>query len=124
MIYILAGLNIVAQLAIVGLLVFLCFRTRSKGLILISAILLTSGFFDSIFTVFFNPYTDWWIGREVSNWLTQSINVGGFPLRMVDLIKPLLYKSLCLLGVFLIYKEWRLGKFRFSQSKHREELTV
>ena len=124
MVYIFVGLNIVAQLTIAGLLVFLCFRTRSKGLILISAVLLTSGLFGSIFRDIFNPYTDWWIGREVSNWLMQSINVGGFPLRMVDLIRPLLYKSLWLIGVFLIYKEWRLGKFRFPQSKRREELTV
>ena len=36
MFYVLYGLNITAYLALVGLLVFLCFRTKSKGLILIS----------------------------------------------------------------------------------------
>ena len=35
MLYVLAGLNIAAHLALIGLLIFLCFRTKSKGLILI-----------------------------------------------------------------------------------------
>lgn len=109
---ILIGLNIIVLLAFVGLLVFLCFRTRSKGLILISAILLTGGLFSTLFNRFFDPY----MGQAVNNWLTQSVNVGGYPMMMVELIKPFLYRCLCLLSVFLIYKEWRQGKFRYPST--------
>ncbi len=31
----------------------------------------------------------------------------------VAMVHPLVYRCLCLLGVFLIYKEWRQGKFRY-----------
>ena len=34
---IIAGLNIVAELAFIGMLLFCCYRTRSKGVILLSA---------------------------------------------------------------------------------------
>ena len=62
---VIAGLSIVAHLALVGLLLFLCFRTKSKGVILISAILLTNGVFSSIFKHFFDPYMDQWIAAPV-----------------------------------------------------------
>ena len=120
---ILAGLNIVAQLALIGLLLFLGFRTRSKGVIFMSAILLGSGIFNSIFQHFYQPYIDQWVAGEISNWLTQSMTVGVFVLT-IAYIKSFLYKSLLLLGVFLIYRDWRQGKFRLPQPEHREELAV
>ena len=120
---IVAGLSIVAHLALAGLLLFLCFRTRSKGVILLSAILLTSGIFSSIFQHFYRPYIDQWVAGEINNWLTQSMTMGEF-LLTVSYIKSFLYKSLLVLGVFLIYREWRQGKFRFSQPERREELAV
>ena len=119
----LAILNIVAQLVLAGLLLFLCFRTRSKGVILLSVVLLTSGIFNATFEHFFNPYIHQWAAGEISNWLTQSMTMGEFVLT-VSSIKSFLYKSLCLLGVFLIYREWRQGKFRFPQPEHREELAA
>ena len=120
---IITGLGIVAQLAFIGILLFCCFRTRSKGVILLSALLLTSGIFGSIFHHFYRPYIDQWTAGEISNWLTQSMTVGVFVLT-VAYIKSFLYKSLFVLGVFLIYREWRQGKFRLPQPEHREELAV
>ncbi|MCY3740904.1 MAG: hypothetical protein OXH00_07780 [Candidatus Poribacteria bacterium] len=120
---VIAGLSIVAHLALVGLLLFLCFRTKSKGVILISAILLTNGVFSSIFKHFFDPYMDQWIAGEISNWLTQSMTLGEFVLT-VAYIKSFLYNSLFVLGVFLIYREWRQGKFRLPQLEHQKELAV
>ncbi len=118
---IIAGLSIIAHVALIGLLLFLCFRTRSKGVIFLTALLLTSGIFSSIFQHFFDSYIDQWAAGEINNWLTQSMTMGEFVLT-VAYIKSFLYKSLCLLGVFLIYREWRQGKFRFPQPEHREEL--
>ena len=120
---IITGLSIVAHLALIGLLLFCCFRTRSKGVILLSAVLLTSGIFGSIFQHFSDPYIDQWVAGEMSNWLTQSMTTGEF-LLTVSIIKSFLYRSLFVLGVFLIYREWRQGKFRLSQPEHREELAV
>ena len=123
MLNIIVGLSIVAQLAFIGLLLFCCFRTRSKGVILLSALLLTSGIFGSIFQHFYRPYIDQWTAGEISNWLTQSMTVGQFVLT-VAYIESFLYKSLFVLGVFFIYREWRQGKFRLSQPEHREELAI
>ena len=120
---IITGLGIVAQLAFIGILLFCCFRTRSKGVILLSALLLTSGIFGSIFKHFSDPYIDQWVAGEMSNWLTQSMTTGQF-LLTVSIIKSFLYRSIFVLGVFLIYREWRQGKFRLSQPEHREELAV
>lgn len=117
------GLSIIAHLALIGLLLFCCFRTRSKGVILLSALLLTSGIFNSIFKHFSDPYIDQWVAGEISNWLTQSMTTGQF-LLTVSIIKSFLYRSIFVLGVFLIYREWRQGKFRLPQPEHREELAV
>ena len=121
--YILISLNVGIQFAFVGLLLLLCLQMRSKGVILISVVLLTSGIFSAIFKHFFNPYMDQWAAGEISNWLTQNVSLAEFILTL-SLIQSLLYKGLCLLGVFLIYREWRQGKFHFPQPKHREELAV
>ena len=59
----------------------------------------------------------------MNNWLTQSMTTGQF-LLTVSFIKSFLYRSIFVLGVFLIYREWRQGKFRLSQPEHREELAV
>ena len=114
------GLNIIVWLALAVLLVVLCFRTRSKGLILISAILLTSGMFNSIFEHVLGLYMDQWIASEIAGERVQNMNIGDF-LMSVALVKPLLYSCLCLLGGFLVYREWQLGKFRNSQPEQVEE---
>ena len=120
---IITGLSIVVHLALIGMLLFCCVRTRSKGVILLSAILLTSGIFNSIFTHFSDPYIDQWVAGEVSNWLTQSMTIGEFVLT-VSIIKSFLYRSLFVFGAFLIYREWRQGKFHLPQPEHREEFAA
>ena len=78
---------------------------------LISAILLTSGIFNSIFDQVIQLYVDRSIAREMSGEGTQNMSAGEL-LMTLALIKPLLYECVCLLGGFLVYREWRQGKFR------------
>ena len=110
--YVLIGLNIAAHLALIGLLIFLCFWTKSKGLILISAVLLMSEISGLIFEQVVK--SDWW------RWEPDKMRDEGILgmnrltfLMTIGLVKSLLYRCLYLLGVFLIYKEWRQGKFRY-----------
>ena len=117
---ILYSLNVIAYLGLAVLLVFICFRTRSKGLILISAILLTGGIFNWIFEQGIDFYMERWIAREVVSDGVWNMNAGEF-LMGVALVKPLLYRCLCLIGGFFVYREWRLGKFRNLQPEHLEE---
>ena len=86
---------------------------------LISAILLTSGIFNSIFDQVIQLYVDRSIAREMSGEGTQNMSTGEL-LMTLALIKPLLYECVCLLGGFLVYREWRQGKFRHPQPEHIE----
>ncbi len=115
---IIAGLSIVTHLALIGLLLFCCFRMKSKGVIFITMLFLTSGIFNSIFNHFFDPYIDQWIAGEMSNWLTQNTNMGEFVMA-ISYIKFFLSNTLFLLGVFLIYREWQQGKFHVPQRLQR-----
>ena len=122
---VLYGLTVIVWLALAVLLVVLCFRMRSKGLILISAILLTSGLFNSIFEQVLDLYLDRWLASDIGIERMQNMNAGDFLMKVtlrVDLLKSLLYSCLCLLGGFFVYREWRLGKFRNPQSEQIEEL--
>ena len=112
MTYIFYSLNLAAHLALVGLLIFLCFRTKSKGLILISAVLLMNDIFGLIFQRVIE--SDWWRWKpgKVMNEGILGMGEAEF-LLAVGMGQSLLYKGLCLLGVFLIYREWRQGKFRY-----------
>ena len=114
---VLYGLNFIAYLGLAVLLVFICFRTRSKGLILISAILLTGGIFNSIFEQGIDFYMERWIAREAAGDGVWNMNAAEF-LMGVALVKSLLYGCLCLIGGFLVYREWQLGKFRNPQPEH------
>lgn len=120
---VLYGLTIIVWLALAGLLVFLCVRTRSKGLMLISAVLLTSMIFNSLFEQTLGSYMDRWIASEITSEGVASMNAGDF-LTKVAMVKLLLYQCLCLLGGCLVYREWRQGKLRNPQPAHREELGV
>ena len=120
---IIAGLSIVAHLTLIGLLLFCCFRMKSKGMIFITALFLTSGIFNSIFDHFFHPYIDQWIAGEMSNWLTQNTTMGEFVMA-ISYIKFFLSNTLFLLGVFIVYREWRHGKFHVPQPELSEELAV
>lgn len=107
---VLYSLIFIVWLTLAGLLVFLCSRTRSKGLILISVILLTSTIFNSLFDQTLGLYMDRWIASEVASGGVENMGAGDF-LMKVAIVKHLLYQCLCLLGGFLIYREWRQGKF-------------
>ena len=107
------GIVYVEFAVLIGFLVFLCFRTRSKGLILGTAGL-------ALMEV------------KVLTWSVAMVcnlfNIGqwepGLDIRAANLfqrldiaivttgIEAVLCYGLCLLGAFLIYKEWRQGKFR------------
>ena len=108
---ILYGLNIIVWLTFAGLLGVLCFRIRSKGLILISAVLLTGGIFDWAFEQVSQLYVDRSMASKTSGEGTPDMRSGEFLLTL-SLIQHLLYNCLCLLGGFFIFREWRQGKFR------------
>ena len=114
------GLNIIVWLGLTGLLAVLCVRTKSKGLILISVMLLTGGIFDWVFEQVSQLYVDQSIASAMNSGETQDMRLGE-PLMTFALIQPLLYNCLCLLGGFLIFREWRQGKFRQPQPEHIEE---
>lgn len=113
--------NIVyVQFAIlIGFLIFLCFRTGSKGLIWVTVakVLMTGkvigyiiGRIHSIFLFIFNI--------EIIEQWEPSLDVRGESLFqvlefyiIVSGIEIIIGYSFCLLGAFLIYKEWRQGKF-------------
>ena len=114
------GIVYVQFVVLIGFLVFLCFRTRSKGLIWITVgqtlgIGKVLNYIVAVVYNIFNPIEQiehWEPGLDVrSEALTLrleiSIIVGG--------IEVVLGYSLCLLGAFLIYKEWRQEKSRQSE---------
>ena len=110
---VLIGLTYISYVVLAGFLVFLCFRTRSKGVIFITAVFvgfrLLSLIFDAVLAGVLNGYmVQWEPGLdvrdvEVFQRLDIAIKVGR--------VKSILYVNLYLLGAFLIYKEWRQGKF-------------
>lgn len=111
-IHLTTGIAIVEVVALLAFLVFLCFRTRSKGLIWVTAalplILLQA--LNRIVGVVCNIFNigTWEPGLDVrAAALTQRLEIS----IIVNGIEIVLGYGLCLLGAFLIYKEWRQGKF-------------
>ena len=107
------GIAYVEFVVLMGFLVFLCFRTRSKGLIWVAAALalikvkalnwIVAVFCNVVYGAAWEPDLDI-RGMKLTQRLEISIITSG--------IEIVLCYSLCLLGAFLIYKEWRQGKFR------------
>lgn len=110
---VLIGLTCTSYVVLAGFLVFLCYRTRSKGLILITALFIgvtfLSWIFDAALGAVLNAYVGEWDPsidvRGVR--LLQKLDIGIKVSRVTSLLDINLY----LLGVFFIYKEWRQGKF-------------
>lgn len=112
---VLIGLTCISYVILAGLLVFLCVRTRSKGVILITALFIGITFFS-------------WVFDAALGAVLNAYNIGiwesGVDIRSVDTIRRLeiaikvkqiasvLDINLYLLAVFLIYKEWQHGKFK------------
>ena len=110
------GIVYVQIVVLIAFLVFLCVRTRSKGLIWVTAALplIKLQALNHIVGIVCNIFNigTWEPGLDVRGAaltlrLEISMIVGG--------IEIVLGYSLCLLGVFLIYKEWRQGKFRHPE---------
>ena len=111
---VLIGLTYISYMVLAGFLVFLCFRTRSKGVIFITAVFIgvtfLSWIFDAALGAVLNAYMGQWEpGQDIRGVkLLRRLDIA----IIVGRVKSILYVNLYLLGVFLIYKEWRQGKFR------------
>ena len=108
------GIANVEFVVLMAFLVFLCVRTRSKGLIwvtagipLIKKIYVVSHIIGVFRKVVGQP--TWTPGLDVRGVkLYQGLDIA----IITGCIEVVLGYGLCLLGAFLIYKEWRQGKFR------------
>ena len=107
-------INLVLWLALLVLVVLLCIRTRSKGLIIITAVLIYHSTLGLIPSHVIRPYIDQWAGGEIDNWLTQRMTVGDFII-LCQYVTTMFYNGLLTLGVFLIYREWSHEKIRWNQ---------
>ena len=107
-------INLVLGVALPVLLVLLCIRTRSKGLIIVTAVLIFRSTLGLIPSHVIRPYIDQWAGGEINNWLTQRMTVGDFII-LYQYVTTMFYNGLLILGVFLIYQEWSHEKIRWNQ---------
>ena len=121
---VLIGLTCISYVVLSGFLVFLCYRTRSKGVILITALFIgvtfLSWIFDAALGAVLNAYMGpWEPGQDVRGVkLLRALDI----VIKVNRVTSLLDINFYLLGVFLIYKEWQQGKFRNLQPEHPQEL--
>ena len=120
---VLIGLTYISYAVLAGFLVFLCFRTRSKGVIFITAVFIGFRFLSLIFDAALGAVLNAYMGQWEPGQDIRGVNL--LPRLeiaiIVDLVKSILYVNLYLLGVFLIYKEWQQGKFRQPSPEHVEE---
>ena len=103
----------VGFLALMVFLVFFCLRTRSKGLIVFTTAVGVR-FLGWLVLVVYAYMRPWKPGLDIRaaplfRGLNLAIITGG--------IEVVLFYSLCLLGTFLVYKEWRDGKFKREDEK-------
>ena len=112
--HILLGLSMILTLAFPVLLVLLCIRIRSKGLIIITAVLIFGSTFDLLLREVMKPFLDQWSTGE--NWLTQNVTAGEF-MTLYIYVTRIFSNGLLALGAFLIYREWRGGNIPW----HRHE---
>lgn len=113
--YTLLGVTLVLTLVFAGLLVLLCIRTRSKGLIIITTVLVYPPTLGLIQNYILRLYVDQWVVGEL-NWLTLPITIEGF-LMFYKLLMRLIRDGLLVLGAFLLYRDWSNGKIPWLQHK-------
>ena len=113
------AINLVFVLALPVLLVLLCIRTHSKGLIIITAVIIFRLTDDLIPPIVTKSFLDQWSRGELNNWLTQHMTVGQF-IVLCHYVMSLPYNGLLALGTFLIYREWSCGKLLGCQHKSPE----
>ena len=116
---VLVVINFALTLALPILLVLLCIRTRSKGLIIITAVIIFRSTVGLIPPIILHSFIDQWSRGELNNWLTQHMTVGRF-IVLYQYVASLPYNGLLALGTFLIYREWNHGKIRWNQQKSPE----
>ncbi len=116
---ILVAINLVLTLAFLVLLVLLCIRARSMGLIIITAVLIFRLTVGLIPNYVFRLYIDQWVSGELNNWLTPHMTIGEFVI-LYNLVTRVLHGGLLVLGAFLIYQEWRSGKIPWRRYKPLE----
>jgi len=117
--HILLGLSMILTLAFPVLLVLLCIRTCSKGLIIITAVLIFGSTFDLISRDIMKPFLDQWSTGELNNGLTQNMTKGEF-MTLYIYVTRIFYSGLLALGAFLIYREWSRGQIRWNRQKSSE----
>ena len=115
--HILLGLSMILTLAFPVLLVLLCIRIRSKGLIVITAVLIFGSTFDLLLREVMKPFLDQWSTGE--NWPTQNVTAGEF-MTLYIYVTRIFSNGLLALGAFLIYREWSRGKIRWNRQKSSE----
>lgn len=104
------GIAYLEFIVLIGFLVFGCLRTRSKGLILITATLFGTALLDlSIHKIF-----DVFIGRWEPGMVVDIALIASG-------VKVVFLYGLYLFGAFLIYKEWRQGKLNYPPTQIRPE---
>ena len=113
----LLGFSVILTLAFPVLLVLLCIRIRSKGLVIITAVLIFGSTFDLLLREVMKPFLDQWSAGE--NWLTQNVTAGEF-MALYIYVTRIFDNGLLALGAFLIYREWSRGKIRWNQQKSPE----
>ena len=113
----LLGFSVILTLAFPVLLVLLCIRIRSKGLVIITAVLIFGSTFDLLLREVMKPFLDQWSVGE--NWLTQNVTAGEF-MALYIYVTRIFDNGLLALGAFLIYREWSRGKIRWNQQKSPE----
>lgn len=116
--YTLIGTTLILRLALAGLLVLLCIRTRSKALIIITAVLVYPPTLGLIQSYILRLYVDQWGVGEL-NWWTPPMTIGEF-LMLYELLMRLLRDGLLVLGAFLLYRDWSNGKIPWLQNKSPE----
>ena len=77
--YALVGISWVLTLAFTVLLGLLCIRIRSKGLIIITAVLVFPPTLGLIPSYVIRLYIDQWAIGELNNWFTQHMTIEGTP---------------------------------------------
>ena len=117
--YTLLGISLIVTLAFAGLLVLLCIRTRSKGLIIITALVIFRSTLGLIPVTVIELFLDQWSTGELNNWVTQNMTVGQFVM-LYTYVTTIFYNGLLALGAFLIYREWSRGNIRWNQQKSSE----
>ena len=99
----------VGFLALMVFLVFFCFRTRSKGLIVLATAMGVRVLRWLVFAVY-NYIWPWEPGMDVGDrglWYKLNLSIVTIGIEIV------LFYTLSLLGAFLVYKEWRNGKLNY-----------